>query len=264
MTKRIKATKKRNIRVTNGEWLRQELIDAGPAGVTCSDIHKARMKDETVLTRGGTYASFVRYFHWFKQLGYIERTGIREPAYAKGTLTPAEMGLRLKVTTTVTVPGKPSDRLLEIRRIKKKWQETETRNSKNAEKDLEKLSGLGFQVNYAEDKLGDYTATTRGDYDSVEEYRDARTEEWDDFLNELESIDEEEEEEEEAEIEVIKVQGAALADRVYFRITPEGESAPISRWQDPLQVLHPELRQHPEKYRPRTGRPLGRPSKTIL
>lgn len=65
-------------------------MEAGNDGVTVADLHKERWEqrsapliDEVALYRGGTYQSFARYFHWFKQLGFVE--SIRtEPSEAKG------------------------------------------------------------------------------------------------------------------------------------------------------------------------------------
>lgn len=70
--------------MTLGEWIRDRLVAAGSAGVTCADLHVARKQDPDLINRGGTYNSFARFFHWYKQLGYIEETGVVEASESKG------------------------------------------------------------------------------------------------------------------------------------------------------------------------------------
>lgn len=69
--------------MTYGEWLREKLLEAGSAGIVVADLHKIRKEDPRVGYRTGTYNSFARYFHWFKQLGFVE-TVRTEPSKAKG------------------------------------------------------------------------------------------------------------------------------------------------------------------------------------
>lgn len=70
--------------MTFGEWIREQLVEAGSAGVTVADLHKMRKDDQRVGYRTGTYNSFARYFHWFKQLGFVEPVRT-EASHAKGT-----------------------------------------------------------------------------------------------------------------------------------------------------------------------------------
>ena len=70
--------------MTLGEWIRDRLVAAGSAGLTCADLHVARKREPDLINRGGTYNSFARFFHWYKQLGYIEETGVVEDSESKG------------------------------------------------------------------------------------------------------------------------------------------------------------------------------------
>lgn len=78
-----------------GVWIKEKLIEAGSKGVVVADLHKERRanRDELrverqVLYKGGTYHSLVRFFHWFKQLEWVEFTGREEVGIAKGTDEP--------------------------------------------------------------------------------------------------------------------------------------------------------------------------------
>jgi hypothetical protein len=72
-----------------GIWIRDKLLEAGSNGITIADLHSARKSlgigliDEATVYKGGTYNSFARYFHWFKQLGYVESVRT-EPSTTKG------------------------------------------------------------------------------------------------------------------------------------------------------------------------------------
>jgi len=70
--------------MTLGEWVRAMLLSAGSRGTTCADLHTLRKQSDELVYRGGTYASFARFFHWYKQLGYIEATGEQESSSVKG------------------------------------------------------------------------------------------------------------------------------------------------------------------------------------
>ncbi len=74
-----------------GLWIRDKLLEAGDTGVTVADLHKQRIEQsketgglvDTGIYKGGTYHSFARYFHWFKQLGFVESVRT-EPSETKG------------------------------------------------------------------------------------------------------------------------------------------------------------------------------------
>jgi len=73
-----------------GVWIRDRLIEAGPAGLTVADLHRERVRRRRELGLGsvkrpGTYSSLARYFHWFKQLGWVEEVKITEPSTIRGT-----------------------------------------------------------------------------------------------------------------------------------------------------------------------------------
>lgn len=72
-----------------GAFVKHFLEEHGEACV--ADIHHAlieeieRLNEERIeagvkALRHSTYASFAKYFHWFKLLGLVEPTGRREPA----------------------------------------------------------------------------------------------------------------------------------------------------------------------------------------
>ena len=73
-------------------------------------------------------------------------------------------------------------------------------NVRTGERALDKLETQGVYVADAREKLEEYQAITRDDYGGgragAEEYRDAREEAWNDFLDTLESTEEAEAEEE--------------------------------------------------------------------
>jgi hypothetical protein len=68
-------------RLTAGQFVRERLITAGRRGTTQSDLHQAYR----AIGRKMTYASFTRFFHFLKQLDYVEVTGKTEPGIIKGT-----------------------------------------------------------------------------------------------------------------------------------------------------------------------------------
>jgi len=74
--------------ITNGQYIKQYLIDAGSRGATISDIHKSRKNNPDVLYKRGTYSSFIRFFRWFIDLKWVEQTGEKEKAVAKGDSHP--------------------------------------------------------------------------------------------------------------------------------------------------------------------------------
>ena len=76
--------------LSNGEWIREKLIEAGDKGVVIADLQKERRErhaELSILYRGGRYHSFARYFAWFIQLGWVEPTGETETAFTKGNET---------------------------------------------------------------------------------------------------------------------------------------------------------------------------------
>lgn len=83
----------------------------------------------------------------------------------------------------------------ELALIISKWQRAKVRSSPRAEADLDTLEEQGFDVAEAREALEDYGGVERSDYDSAEEYGEARTEAWDAFTESLNSIELEEAEE---------------------------------------------------------------------
>ena len=71
-----------------GVWIRDKLLAAGAKGVVVADLHKERKqmwRELGLPYKGGTYHSFVKLFHWFKQLGWVEKTEKQEPSMGRGT-----------------------------------------------------------------------------------------------------------------------------------------------------------------------------------
>lgn len=74
--------------MTNGQFIRQRLVEAGSKGVVIADLHKERKanwKELGITYKTGTYHSFARLFYFLEQLGWVETTGKTEEAFAKGT-----------------------------------------------------------------------------------------------------------------------------------------------------------------------------------
>lgn len=73
--------------MTNGQFIRQRLIEAGDRGVVIADLHKERKathKEAGIIFKGGTYQSFARLFYFLEQLKWVEPTGVKEPGVTKG------------------------------------------------------------------------------------------------------------------------------------------------------------------------------------
>jgi len=74
--------------ITTGAFIRDRLIEAGDKGCCIADLHKKRKQSHEILGliyRDGTYYSFIRFFGWYKQLGFVEKTGETEVAFGKGS-----------------------------------------------------------------------------------------------------------------------------------------------------------------------------------
>jgi hypothetical protein len=73
--------------ITNGQFIRQCLIEAGDRGCVMADIHKqrkAKSKELGLIYKGGTYYSFSKLLFFLKKLGWIEPTGEAELSHTKG------------------------------------------------------------------------------------------------------------------------------------------------------------------------------------
>ncbi len=66
---------------------------------------------------------------------------------------------------------------------------TEKRNSLSVEKRLTKLEAQGIDVGPAMDKVEDWRGMERSDFGDAEEWADARTEAWDELIDEIEALD---------------------------------------------------------------------------
>lgn len=73
---------------TNGQFIRQRLVEASDKGVVISDLHKERKanwQELGITYKTGTYHSFARLFYFLEQLGWVETTGETEEAFGKGS-----------------------------------------------------------------------------------------------------------------------------------------------------------------------------------
>lgn len=84
-----------------------------------------------------------------------------------------------------------------VEALEKKWRDAKARNSKLAEADLDELKmRWGYDVEEAREKLQEYKDTARADFESAEEYSEARADAWQEFVDSIGTISKEEEEEE--------------------------------------------------------------------
>lgn len=103
-----------------GTWVRRRLLEAGREGVTVADLHSTRREvgtirvdtkvehswvDDEAQYKGGTYNSFARYFHWFKQLGYVESVRT-EPSTTKGSNTKPDKEYRDRHYYRISAKGR--------------------------------------------------------------------------------------------------------------------------------------------------------------
>ena len=79
--------------------------------------------------------------------------------------------------------------LHEVSTVFQKWDTAKSRNSTLVQRDLDKLRAQGYDVEDAQDALATYKETERSDFDSAEDYSDARTEAWDEFILSLDQIE---------------------------------------------------------------------------
>lgn len=73
--------------LTNCQFIRQCLIEAGDRGCVIADIHKlrkAKVKELGLIYKGGTYYSFSKLLFFLKKLGWIEPTEEVELSHTKG------------------------------------------------------------------------------------------------------------------------------------------------------------------------------------
>lgn len=67
-----------------GSFIRDQVVQAGPTGVSPADLFKTLRTTSNVRYRGGSYASFYRQFYWLIQAGYVVRIDRTEPSYQRG------------------------------------------------------------------------------------------------------------------------------------------------------------------------------------
>lgn len=73
--------------ITNGQLIRQCLIEARDRGCVIADIHKlrkAKFEELDLIYKGGTYYCFSKLLTFLRKLGWIEATGEEELSHTKG------------------------------------------------------------------------------------------------------------------------------------------------------------------------------------
>lgn len=94
----------------------------------------------------------------------------------------------LRASAPAEVPQE-SATVADIDRVVNKWKQAIKRDSRLALKDLEALQALDVDTEECEDALQEYRDLERADYDSPEEYQEARDEAWDAFIESLGSLE---------------------------------------------------------------------------
>lgn len=116
--------------------------------------------------------------------------GLR-PAFGKrlGDILPGGYLASPKVTPVTKLTPEQEASNTELQRIVDKWEAAKARHSVRAEADLAALEARDFDVEDARVALEEYTEIERAEFDSVEDYSDARTDAWDNFTDELDNIE---------------------------------------------------------------------------
>ena len=100
----------------HGVWIRDRLIAAGRRGLSAGQLFTELWQNATSLGLryvDGTYPSFAQRFHRLLQLGWVQRTGVTEPALQKGMRRFAadfpRAILSPRVYFRITAPGRRAD-----------------------------------------------------------------------------------------------------------------------------------------------------------
>lgn len=70
-----------------------------------------------------------------------------------------------------------------------KWRTAKTKNELKAQNDLDTLQSKGYETTDADDLLDEYVSIDKSDFETVQEYSEARTNAWDDFVDGLDEIE---------------------------------------------------------------------------
>jgi len=89
-------------RVSYADLIRTSLINAGDKGIVVADLFKELKSDGRT---SATYNSFARFWHWYKKLGYVEKTGEFEPSKTKGNGGKEGVLLQNRVYYRIAGPG---------------------------------------------------------------------------------------------------------------------------------------------------------------
>lgn len=185
------------------------------------------------------YHSFLVYFGMLKRLGWVEPTGEEEFSEAQEAMSAGPQKAPVRVPAPKPSAGRASV-------LAEKWSKSKKRNSAQALKDLESLPAE-YDTEECKAALTDYRDLDRADYEDAEEYKEARDEAWQRFLECLEDLVAEEEgmeEEEEAPPppRVPKATSKTSREmgqpRIYYRVTAAGRRASEDLIADPIQALY--------------------------
>ena len=108
-------------------------------------------------------------------------------AVAAGKKTPQKPFMGEQPTPTPPAVG--GAKVNEAIPIAGKWEKAKARNSTLAQKDLDNLKAKGYEIDDAQDTLTTFKETIRKDFDTAEEFAEARTDAWDEFVNAVDSIE---------------------------------------------------------------------------
>ena len=98
-------------------------------------------------------------------------------------------GEKQAVRAAAEVPDELLAANARIGQIKNKWATAKTRNSVTAKRDLDELRAKGVETDDAANALDEYTTLERRDFDDAVDFSDARAEAWDQFVDELDRIE---------------------------------------------------------------------------
>jgi hypothetical protein len=96
---------------------------------------------------------------------------------------------RLRAVATTAPENVPDvgSQATAVRATHNKWDQASGRNGQRMEKDLTTLESQGVDVTDELNLLDDYNTLERGDFDSAEEFKDARTDAWNELMDSLDA-----------------------------------------------------------------------------
>lgn len=70
-------------KISYGPYIKSMLMAAGDNGVSPADLFYTLKQGVDIYKSNATYASFIRYFYWYIQLGYVHKVRV-EDSFQKG------------------------------------------------------------------------------------------------------------------------------------------------------------------------------------